>query len=123
MNIVKWLLSYLSGRTQFVSYGNTTSDITSVSSGVPQGSVIGPALFALIMGDLSLIHATTGLFVYADDVTVCITTLKHSHNVSDEVNNVRNWSNKVYLTLNNTKTKSMYFNCSKSSVPFAYSYC
>ena len=117
MNIVKWLLSYLSGRTQFVFYSNTMSDITSVSSGVPQGSVIGPALFALIMGDLSPIYATTGLFLYADDVTVCIPTLKHSHNLSDEVNNVRNWSNKVYLTLNNTKTKSMYFNCSKSGVP------
>ena len=117
MNIVKWLLSYLLGRTQFVSYGNSMSVTTSVSSGVPQGSVIGPALFALLMGDLSPIHATTGLFVYADDVTVCIPTLKYSHNVSDEVDNIRNWSNKVYLTLNNTKCKSMYFKCSNLGSP------
>ena len=40
-----WVISYLTGRTQFVRFNGKTSDITSVSCGVRQGSVLGPTLF------------------------------------------------------------------------------
>ncbi len=44
---LKWLQSYFTDRSQFVSMGGYRSVISSVSTGVPQGSVLGPLLFTL----------------------------------------------------------------------------
>ena len=41
----------LSNRTQFVSVGDTSSSMSIVSHGVPQGSILGPALFILFIED------------------------------------------------------------------------
>ena len=42
---LKWLSSYLSGRQHYVSVGGRRSPTVTMSSGVPQGSVLGPLLF------------------------------------------------------------------------------
>ena len=41
-----WIESYLSGRSQFVRIGQQSSTTSKLDSGVPQGSVLGPLLFA-----------------------------------------------------------------------------
>ena len=47
--VYEWFASYLTNRVQFFSIGNTTSTSTSVTCGVPQGSVLGSLLFLLYM--------------------------------------------------------------------------
>ena len=55
-NLLNWFCSYLSGRHQRVTVLGATSEDFYVTSGVPQGSILGPALFSLIRQRLSRSH-------------------------------------------------------------------
>ena len=47
----QWLWSYLTGRTQCVTIGGATSSTLPLEAGVPQGSILGPALYSLFTSD------------------------------------------------------------------------
>ena len=68
-----WLSSYLSNRRQFIVHvlDGVIGSIFHANSGVPQGSVLGPYLFAAYMGQL-FPHSTIGpkCVLYADDLTI-----------------------------------------------------
>ena len=68
-NLLKWIRDFLSDRTQQVVLKGSSSDTSPVTSGVPQGSVLGPLLFLAFINDLpSRVKSRTGMF--ADDCLV-----------------------------------------------------
>ena len=64
--LIKWIESWLCGRTQTVLVNGTQSSPVIVTSGVPQGTVLGPLMFLLYINDIGL-QITSELGLFADD--------------------------------------------------------
>ena len=71
--LLYWLRSYLDNRKQYTVLNGIASDLNTVKSGIPQGSVLGQTLFSLYTSDLPEAITTTTTYMYADDTTLyCI---------------------------------------------------
>ena len=71
--LLDWIKDYLSGKMQFTVLNGVKSDMLPVTTGIPQGSVLGPILFTLFTNDLPAAITMGSLFMYADDTSIfCI---------------------------------------------------
>lgn len=104
------LKSYLLGRKQFVSYNGFQSPEFEATSGVPQGSNLGPLLFNLFINDLFNI-VDCGKLAFADDLKIysTINSLEDCSFLQSQLDNVYIWCLQNKIFLNPTKCKSMTF--------------
>ena len=66
-NILRWFRSYLTNRSQFVSYDGWQSAIHSIACSVPQCTILGPLLFIIYMNDICNVSELLFIVLYADD--------------------------------------------------------
>src|SRR5260221_1675279 len=67
--LLSWISSFLSSRFQSTFVGAARSPLITMSSGVPQGSVLGPLLFVLYVNEIAeLLKPCLSLKMFADDV-------------------------------------------------------
>ena len=118
---VEWIEAFLSSRSQVVVLDGTSSDSVPVTSGVPQGSVLGPALFLLYTNDLpDTIDSQVRLF--ADD-TVLYRTIKSDtdhHRLQTDLDNLTEWA--MAWDMQFHPAKCLVMNISKKRHPSKFTY-
>ena len=128
---LKWIEDYLTGRSHFVEIGGGVSRMTQVEAGVPQGSVIGPLLYAVFTNEttevvkddecIEDVHldrrelfgeqcSKCGIVSsYADDTTYVVTNRKRQDNqvkIETTLNKLKNFLNDNKLAINVSKTST-----------------
>ena len=114
--VLRWLSSYLSGRSHVVKIGNEFSHSVQDDCGVPQGSVMGPVLFSLYSAPIYDIIKAHDLscMIYADDIQVYLTFPPNDREIAAcRINNcikdIISWSIKNKLLVNASKTEVIHF--------------
>lgn len=105
---VEMIYSYLVNRSQCVRINNVLSTFLPVTSGVPQGSIIAPFLFSLVMSDLHCLYSDSCIVKFADDLTLSIPVYYSLNHVIEEIDHVKQWSSEIGLTLNLKKCKFIF---------------
>ena len=127
---IKWFLSYLSGRAQYVSIDTKSSRMSLVKSGVPQGSVLGPLMYTLYINELPEVvksgnncnniehyqheelfgkncYKCGEIICYADDASVVYSSNSRQQNqqkLVEHLENVNNFLTDNKLIINREKT-------------------
>ena len=76
---LKLIKNYLADRHQFVEFRHVKSNMQKVSTGIPQGSILGPLLFLIYINDFPLASRHFDFIMYADDTTL-YTTIESPNN-------------------------------------------
>ena len=118
---LEWIKQFLVGRTQQVVIENKLSDLTPVTSGIPQGSVLGPLLFLLFINDLPR-SIDSVVKLYADDVLMYRSIKDPSDHqaLQNDLNKLTHWSTIWQMPFNLTKCE--YLIVTNKSSPLMYHY-
>ena len=106
-NSVNWFKSYLLNREQIVSVNGVESQSLKITSGVPQGSILGPLLFLCYVNDMKA-SVNSNLLLYADDSALFVSG-RDPDVIADQLNreleSCRQWliDNKLSLHLGKTE--------------------
>ena len=104
-----WICNFMSNCKQRVEVNGEFSQWHSVTSGIPQGSVLGPILFVVFINDL-LDCVDSEVLMFADD-TKLYRTIAHQSDiqtVQNDINNLFNWSEKWLLRFHLDKSVKFY---------------
>ena len=108
-SVLAWVTDFLTNRSQYVNVNNSCSDKVPVTSGVPQGSVLGPSLFVYYINDLPDV-STTPLKIFADDTKVYTPIQSNADhvNLQNSINQLVQWSEKWMIRFNSEKCKILH---------------
>jgi hypothetical protein len=110
---------FLTNRQQRVVINNTQSNLKTVTSGIPQGSVLGPTLFIIFINDLPDV-CKSYVKIFADDTKIfnAIEASEDSEILQEDINQLVNWSHKWQLKFNADKCKVIHYGSNNPNTPY-----
>lgn len=124
-DVLKWLVSYLTNRTQRVKVGNDFSEYTCINRGVSQGSILGPLFFLIFINDFCKLDIFGNILTYADDSVLlysCSNTEELIMQIESDLLKIETWFNANDLALNLNKTKYINFSLRQSELNLEIKY-
>ena len=109
--LLQWIRSFLTGRTQQVSVNYILSKNAEVISGVPQGSVLGPLLFLIMIQDIDTNILHSFLSSFADDTRLMKEISKNTdvQSLQDDLDVVYQWTSSNNMQLNGLKFEHLKY--------------
>lgn len=117
----QWITAFLESRTQAVVLENKYSDKVDVTSGVPQGSVLGPVFFLIYINDITDNMQST-IRLFADDCTIYrpINNKNDQQILQSDLTNLTKWEQKWKMAFNVSKCNVMHLTRSKNPIKEPY---
>ena len=122
-NIYRWIQSFLCERTQKVVQDGVSSSPVMVTSGVPQGSVLGPILFLIYINDLPEYIKYSTIRLFADDCILYrpVKSFNDSILLQEDINSLYSWASTWLMNFNISKCYSMNISQSRTNyIPTQY---
>lgn len=104
--LLEWIRAFLVGRRQRVVIQGSKSVWVPVTSGIPQGSVLGPTLFTIFVNDVPT-QVTNSVMLFADD-TKLYCRAPGTARLQDDIDALMRWSEKWLLSFNVSKCRVMH---------------
>ncbi|RYA65507.1 reverse transcriptase domain-containing protein, partial [Enterobacter cloacae complex sp. 2DZ2F20B] len=94
------------------------------TSGVPQGSILGPLLFLIYINDAIEVITNSQVLMFADDIKIFreIANVNDSVLLQNDVNKFRSWCTSNCLSINTDKCKIMTFSLCKNIFLYDYNF-
>ena len=121
-DLLNWCRDYLTERQQRVVVKGEASDWLTVTSGVPQGSLLGPLFFIVYINDLGVISQDSSIALYADDSKMyrVISTQQDLSSFQIDRDKISDWCKMNKMRINAKKCKIMRITKKKSPLVREY---
>ena len=118
---LKWIKDFLDNRKQSVVTNGISSSPIPVSSGVPQGSVLGPILFLAYINDLPE-QVRSRVRLFADDTAMylCISSLSEANILQEDLLKLEKWEEDWDMNFNPAKCQVLHVTRFKTPIPSKY---
>uniref|UniRef100_A0A131YPE6 Endonuclease/reverse transcriptase n=1 Tax=Rhipicephalus appendiculatus TaxID=34631 RepID=A0A131YPE6_RHIAP len=120
-HVLSWIECFLTNRSQHTVIDNIQSSSSSVLSGVPQGSVLGPLLFLIFINDIPA-NISSSIRLFADDCVLYrrISSTNDQLILQEDLNKIVNWCSVWLMSLNVSKCKFMCVTRKHTTLNYQY---
>ncbi|CAB4043879.1 Hypothetical predicted protein, partial [Paramuricea clavata] len=105
--VVNWLISFLENRIQRVMVDGMVTEYLYINRGVPQGTVLSPVLFSIMVDDIKTADPSNALVKFADDLTLGVPGNESGDTSRSEAACLQDWAEENRMPLKLEKTYEM----------------
>ncbi len=112
--IINWVIDFLTNRRQRVVVDGIKTEYLPINRGVPEGTVLGPILFSVMINDIKPVSPSNKVVKFADDINLGVKVTDDNDNSDVEARNISDWADTNRMKFNYKKTWKMVIHGKRS---------